>query len=157
MSAAPREAGATPRKYSHMKATAPTTSDWISPKLGNASVFSAFSWRNSLAAVRNALESCQGALEHGRHHVRVNLPEGANMKVVADKVRLQQILENLILNPTLSDLVGGVHTVTLGDEEARRRGTPKTISERRAPPTFDIVVEMVGHDEVLVHRIRVTG
>ncbi|MCK6528094.1 AAA family ATPase [Myxococcota bacterium] len=61
-------------------------------------------------------------------------------------------LENLVLNPTLSDLVGGVHTVTLSDEEARRRGTPKTTSERRAPPTFDVVVEMADRDEVLVHR-----
>ncbi|QRK08701.1 AAA family ATPase [Archangium violaceum] len=61
-------------------------------------------------------------------------------------------LENLVLNPTLSDLVGGVHTVTLSDEEARRRRTQKTISERRAPPTFDVVVEMVTRDEVLVHR-----
>lgn len=61
-------------------------------------------------------------------------------------------LENLILNPTLSDLVGGVHTVTLSDEEARRRGTFKTVSERRAPATFDIVVEMVSRDEVVVHR-----
>jgi stage III sporulation protein SpoIIIAA len=61
-------------------------------------------------------------------------------------------LENLVLNPTLSDLVGGVHTVTLSDEEARRRRTQKTVNERRAPPTFDIVVEMVGRDEVLVHR-----
>ncbi|MCY1018806.1 R3H domain-containing nucleic acid-binding protein [Pyxidicoccus sp. MSG2] len=60
-------------------------------------------------------------------------------------------LENLVLNPTLSDLVGGVHTVTLSDEEARRRHTQKTISERKAPPTFDIVVEMVSRDEVLVH------
>ena len=60
-------------------------------------------------------------------------------------------LENLVMNPTLSDLVGGVHTVTLSDEEARRRGTPKTINERRAPPTFDIVVEMVDRDEVVVH------
>lgn len=60
-------------------------------------------------------------------------------------------LENLVLNPTLSDLVGGVHTVTLGDEEARRRNTQKTVSERKAPPTFDIVVEMVGRDEVRVH------
>jgi hypothetical protein len=57
-----------------------------------------------------------------------------------------------VLNPTLSDLVGGVHTVTLSDEEARRRDTQKTVSERKAPPTFDIVVEMVGRDEVLVHR-----
>jgi stage III sporulation protein SpoIIIAA len=61
-------------------------------------------------------------------------------------------LENLVLNPTLSDLVGGVHTVTLGDEEARRRGTLKTVNERRAPPTFDVVVEMVTRDEVIVHR-----
>lgn len=60
-------------------------------------------------------------------------------------------LENLIMNPTLSDLVGGVHTVTLSDEEARRRKTSKTINERRAPPTFDTVVEIVHHDEVIVH------
>lgn len=61
-------------------------------------------------------------------------------------------LENLVLNPTLSDLVGGVHTVTLSDEEARRRHSPKTITERRGPPTFDMVVEMVDRDEVVVHR-----
>jgi len=61
------------------------------------------------------------------------------------------ILENLVKNPTLSDLVGGVQVVTLSDEEARRRRTPKTVSERRAPPTFDIVVEMVDRDEVIVH------
>ncbi|MGA9525582.1 MAG: R3H domain-containing nucleic acid-binding protein [Myxococcaceae bacterium] len=60
-------------------------------------------------------------------------------------------LENLVLNPTLSDLVGGVHVVTLSDEEARRRGTLKTVSERRAPPTFDVVVEMPRRDEVLIH------
>ncbi|WP_254627542.1 R3H domain-containing nucleic acid-binding protein, partial [Myxococcus sp. CA040A] len=60
-------------------------------------------------------------------------------------------LENLVLNPTLSDLVGGVHTVTLSDDEARRRRTQKTVSERKAPPTFDIVVEMVSRDEVRVH------
>ncbi|HXV22119.1 MAG TPA: R3H domain-containing nucleic acid-binding protein [Desulfuromonadales bacterium] len=60
-------------------------------------------------------------------------------------------LENLVKNPTLSDLVGGVQVVTLSDEEARRRRTAKTVSERRAPPTFDIVVEMVDRDEVIVH------
>lgn len=60
-------------------------------------------------------------------------------------------LENLVMNPTLSDLVGGVHTVTLSDEEARKRGTYKTVNERRAPPTFDIVVELVERDELLVH------
>lgn len=62
-------------------------------------------------------------------------------------------LENLILNPTLSDLVGGAHVVTLSDEEARRRGlASKTVLERRAPPTFDVVVELVERDEVVVHR-----
>ncbi|BDV43755.1 hypothetical protein GURASL_26780 [Geotalea uraniireducens] len=61
-------------------------------------------------------------------------------------------LESLLKNPTLSDLVGGVQVVTLGDEEARRRRTAKTISERRAPPTFEIVVEMVDRDEVIIHR-----
>jgi stage III sporulation protein SpoIIIAA len=60
-------------------------------------------------------------------------------------------LENLVMNPTLSDLVGGVHTVTLSDEEARRRRTYKTVNERRAPPTFDIIVEIVERDELLVH------
>jgi stage III sporulation protein SpoIIIAA len=61
-------------------------------------------------------------------------------------------LDNLIMNPTLSDLVGGVQTVTLSDEEARRRHTTKTINERKAPPTFDIVVEMADRHEVVVHR-----
>jgi stage III sporulation protein SpoIIIAA len=61
-------------------------------------------------------------------------------------------LENLCLNPTLWDLVGGVHQVILSDEEARRRGSAKTISERRAPPTFDCVVEMVDRDELIVHK-----
>jgi stage III sporulation protein SpoIIIAA len=60
-------------------------------------------------------------------------------------------LENVLRNPTLSDLVGGVQTVTLGDEEARLRGTQKTISERKAPPTFNSVVEIVNHNEVIVH------
>jgi len=60
-------------------------------------------------------------------------------------------LENVLRNPTLSDLVGGVQTVTLGDEEARLRGTQKTISERKAPPTFNAVVEIVNHNEVIVH------
>jgi stage III sporulation protein SpoIIIAA len=61
-------------------------------------------------------------------------------------------LDNLMLNPTLSDLVGGIQTVTLGDEEARRRGTQKTVLERKAPPTFDVVVEIVERDSVIVHR-----
>ncbi len=61
-------------------------------------------------------------------------------------------LENLILNPTLSDLVGGIQTVTLGDEEAKRRRTQKTILERKAPPTFDIVVEIQSRSSVAVHE-----
>ncbi|MFH1381578.1 MAG: R3H domain-containing nucleic acid-binding protein [Chloroflexota bacterium] len=60
-------------------------------------------------------------------------------------------LENLILNPTLADLVGGVQSVTLGDEEAKRRGTQKSILERTAPPTFDIVVEIQDRDRVAIH------
>ena len=60
-------------------------------------------------------------------------------------------LENLILNPTLSDLIGGIQTVTLGDEEARRRGTQKSILERKAPPTFDVVVEIQDYNSVAVH------
>src|SRR6185295_17634602 len=60
-------------------------------------------------------------------------------------------LENLIMNPTLSDLVGGIQSVTLGDEEARRRGTQKSILERKAPPTFDIVVEIQSWERVAVH------
>ena len=60
-------------------------------------------------------------------------------------------LENLIMNPTLSDLVGGIQSVTLGDEEARRRGTQKTVLERKAPPTFDVVVEIQSWERVAVH------
>jgi energy-coupling factor transporter ATP-binding protein EcfA2 len=61
-------------------------------------------------------------------------------------------LENLLLNPTLSDLVGGIESVTLSDEEARRRGTQKTVLERRAPPTFDVLIEIQARNQVLVHR-----
>lgn len=60
-------------------------------------------------------------------------------------------LENLVLNPTLADLVGGVQTVILGDEEARRRRTQKTIQERKRPPTFDVVVEIRDRGHVAVH------
>ena len=61
-------------------------------------------------------------------------------------------LENLLLNPTLSDLVGGIESVTLSDEEARRRGTQKTVLERRAPPTFDVLIEIQDRQRLLVHR-----
>jgi len=61
-------------------------------------------------------------------------------------------LDNLIMNPTLSDLVGGIQTVTLGDQEARYRGTQKSVLERKAPPTFDVVVEIQGWDRLAVHE-----
>jgi stage III sporulation protein SpoIIIAA len=61
-------------------------------------------------------------------------------------------LDNLMMNPTLSDLIGGIQSVTLGDEEARRRGTQKSILERKAPPTFDVVVEIQDRDRVAVHE-----
>ncbi|HID53141.1 MAG TPA: AAA family ATPase, partial [Anaerolineae bacterium] len=60
-------------------------------------------------------------------------------------------LENLLLNPTLSDLIGGIESVTLSDEEARRRGTQKTVLERRSPPTFDVLIEIQDREQLLVH------
>jgi stage III sporulation protein SpoIIIAA len=61
-------------------------------------------------------------------------------------------LENLLKNPTLVDLVGGIQTVTLGDEEARRRGSQKTVLEREAQPTFDICIEILDRQTLAVHR-----
>ncbi|MBC8134998.1 MAG: hypothetical protein H8F28_03820 [Fibrella sp.] len=61
-------------------------------------------------------------------------------------------LENLLLNPTLSDLVGGIQSVTLGDEEAKRRGTQKTVLERKAPPTFDVIIEILEVDKLAIHH-----
>src|SRR5436305_859603 len=63
-----------------------------------------------------------------------------------------QTLDNLLMNPTLMDLVGGIQSVTLSDEEARRRGTQKSILERKAPPTFDILVEIQDRNKVAVHN-----
>lgn len=60
-------------------------------------------------------------------------------------------LENILLNPTLSDLIGGIESVTLSDDEARRRGTQKTVLERRAPPTFSVLVEIQDRYHVAVH------
>jgi stage III sporulation protein SpoIIIAA len=59
-----------------------------------------------------------------------------------------QTLDNLMMNPTLCDLVGGIQTVTLSDEEARRRGTQKSVLERKSPPTFDVLVEIQDWDRV---------
>lgn len=61
-------------------------------------------------------------------------------------------LENLLLNPTLSDLIGGIESVTLSDEEARRRGTQKTVLERRAAPTFDVLIEIQSREQLVVHH-----
>jgi stage III sporulation protein SpoIIIAA len=61
-------------------------------------------------------------------------------------------LENLLMNPTLSDLVGGIESVTLSDEEARRRGTQKSVLERRAPPTFDVLIEILDRQRMAVHH-----
>ena len=60
-------------------------------------------------------------------------------------------LDNLLVNPTLNDLLGGIQSVTLSDEEARRRGTQKSVLERKAPPTFDALVEIVDRHRVTVH------
>jgi stage III sporulation protein SpoIIIAA len=61
-------------------------------------------------------------------------------------------LDNLLVNPTLADLVGGIESVTLSDEEARRRGTQKTVLERRAPPTFDVLIEIQDWQHLAVHH-----
>ncbi|WP_448563192.1 R3H domain-containing nucleic acid-binding protein [Trichothermofontia sp.] len=61
-------------------------------------------------------------------------------------------IANLIKNPTLSDLIGGIQSVTLGDEEARRRGSQKTVLERKAPPTFEIAIEMLERQRWVVHE-----
>jgi stage III sporulation protein SpoIIIAA len=61
-------------------------------------------------------------------------------------------LDNLLQNPTLCDLIGGIQAVTLSDEEARRRGTQKTVLERKAPPTFDVVIEIQDKDRLAVHH-----
>jgi stage III sporulation protein SpoIIIAA len=61
-------------------------------------------------------------------------------------------LENILLNPTLADLVGGIESVTLSDEEARRRGTQKTVLERRSPPTFSVLIEIQERENLNVHH-----
>src|SRR3979409_2445036 len=60
-------------------------------------------------------------------------------------------LDNLLVNPSLNDLLGGIQTVTLGDEEARRRGSQKSVQERKAPPTFDVLVEIQERQQLVVH------
>lgn len=61
-------------------------------------------------------------------------------------------LENLIKNPAMSDLIGGVQSVTLGDDEAKHRGTQKTVLEREKQPTFDIVIEIIDRGTLAVYK-----
>ena len=61
-------------------------------------------------------------------------------------------IENLMKNPTLADLIGGIQAVTLGDDEARRRGSQKTVLERKSPPTFAIAIEMLERQKWVVHE-----
>lgn len=61
-------------------------------------------------------------------------------------------LENLIKNPTLSDLVGSIQSVTLGDDEAKRRGSQKTVLEREKQPTFDIVIEIIDRNTLAIYK-----
>jgi len=65
-------------------------------------------------------------------------------------------IDNLLMNPTLADLLGGIHAVTLSDEEARRRGTQKTVLERKAPPTFDTLVEIRNREEFSIYHDTVS-
>ena len=66
-------------------------------------------------------------------------------------------IDNLIKNPTLSDLLGGVETVTLGDEEARRRQTQKAVLERKSPPTFNVVIEIRSRDLLAIYHDAATA
>lgn len=61
-------------------------------------------------------------------------------------------LDNIISNPTLADLIGGIQSVILGDEEAKRRHTQKTVLERKAPPTFDIAIEIRERDMFAIYN-----
>jgi stage III sporulation protein SpoIIIAA len=87
-----------------------------------------------------------------------NQPEAEAARTIAERgVQLigtahGQTLENLMLNPSLADLIGGIQAVTLSDDEARRRGTQKTVLERKSPPTFDVVIELLDYDRVAVHH-----
>jgi len=61
-------------------------------------------------------------------------------------------LENLIKNPPLSDLIGGIQYVTLSDDEAKRRGTQKSILERKAYPAFEIIIEINHQNSWTIHE-----
>jgi len=115
--------------------------------------------------VRYALEQHQVMIEAVENHMPEVIvideigteAEAAAARTIAERgVQLigtahGQTLENLMLNPTLCDLIGGIQAVTLSDDEARRRGTQKTVLERKAPPTFDVVIELLDYDRLAVH------
>ena len=61
-------------------------------------------------------------------------------------------IDNLIKNPTLCDLIGGIHSVILGDEEAKRRNTSKSVLERKAPPTFQVLIELNDRHTLGIYR-----
>lgn len=61
-------------------------------------------------------------------------------------------LESIVKNPSLSILVGGSQSVTLSDEEAKRRKTQKSILERAREATFELVVEIISHYSVVLHQ-----
>lgn len=61
-------------------------------------------------------------------------------------------LEELMRNPSLNDLMGGIQPVILGDAEAKRRGTQKTVLERKQPPTFDILIELLDRHTMVIHH-----
>jgi stage III sporulation protein SpoIIIAA len=60
-------------------------------------------------------------------------------------------LASVLKNPTLQPIMGGINVVTLGDDEARHRGTSKTVTERETVPTFDTIIELIAHDEIAIH------
>jgi hypothetical protein len=92
-----------------------------------------------------------GTLEEARA-ARTIAERGVQLIATAHGVTLN----NLIMNPTLSDLLGGIQAVTLSDEEARRRGTQKTVLERKAPPTFDNLVEIQHRDRLAIYHDTAT-
>lgn len=116
--------------------------------------------------VRNAAEQHNVMIEAVENHMPEvivideigNEAEAAAARTIAERgVQLVgtahgQTLENLMLNPTLCDLIGGIQAVTLSDAEAHRRGTQKTVLERKAPPTFDVVIELLDYDRLAVHH-----
>ncbi|MFZ4506550.1 MAG: R3H domain-containing nucleic acid-binding protein [Fimbriimonas sp.] len=116
--------------------------------------------------VRSAAEQHQVMIEAVENHMPEvivideigNEQEAGAARTIAERgVQLiatahGQTLENLMLNPSLADLIGGIQAVTLSDAEAQRRGTQKTVLERKSPPTFDVVIELIDYDRLAVHH-----